>query len=525
MTAHWNYGDLFDEIAARVPERTALISGDRKTSWAEMDARTNRLARAFLAVDGVEADDKVALYTRNAPAYIEGTIAAFKSRLVHVNVNYRYVDEELEYLLDNADAAILIYAAEYAPLVAALKSRLTKVKLFVEIADGPVRNEFAQDFEALAEHGDGSKLQIDRSPDDLFFLYTGGTTGQPKGVMWRHEDRIGVISRGGSGSPVDFVDNALKAPPRVHLPCCPLMHSTGLTSSIDALLNGGTIVMPEKGSLQAADICRAVDAHRVTTMAIVGDAIGRPMLDHLAETDPTPDMSSVRFMFSAGVMWSDAVKQELLTYMPDAMLIDSFGSSEGSGLGSSRTTKEGVAETGKFQIGAGCKVFTEDHKEVAPGSGVPGLIAKSGNIPVGYYKDPERSARTFPVIDGVRYSIPGDWCLVEEDGSIKLLGRGSGCINTGGEKVFAEEVEEVLKQFSLVRDALVLGVADPRWGQAVGAVVQAGALDVAELKKFAREHLADYKIPKKLIAVEQSLRLPNGKPNYDLATEVLGQAT
>jgi 3-oxocholest-4-en-26-oate---CoA ligase len=528
MSMQWNYGDLFDAVAARVPERTALIDGDRKVSWSAMDQRTNRLARAMLAAKGVEAGDKVALYMKNAPAYLEGTIAGFKSRLVHVNVNYRYVDEELVYLLDNSDATILIYAAEFADHVASLKDQLPKVKLFVEVADGALRNSFATDYETLASVGDGSPLKIERSPDDFFFLYTGGTTGKPKGVMWRHEDRIGVYSRAGATGPEAFIEKALKAEPRVHLPCCPLMHSTGLTSSIDALLNGGAVVLPAHGSLKAADICDAVDAHGVKTLAIVGDAIGRPVLDHLATADPVPDMSSVKLLFSAGVMWSDAVKRDLLTYMPDAMLIDTFGSSEGSGLGSSRTTKDGVAQTGKFQIGAGCKVFTEEHVEVLPGSEVPGLIAKSGNIPVGYYKDPERSARTFPTINGVRYSIPGDWCLVEADGAIKLLGRGSGCINTGGEKVFAEEVEEVLKQSGVISDALVLGVPDPRWGQAVGAVVQTNEtgeeVDVGALKAFARDHLADYKIPKKLVVVSQTLRLPNGKPNYDLATEIIGSA-
>lgn len=526
---NWNYGDLFDEIAARVPERTALIQGDLTRSWKDMDARTNRLARALLDVDGVSFGDKVALYSRNSPAYIEGTIAAFKSRLVHVNVNYRYVDEELAYVLGDCDAAVLIYSSEFADRVAQLKDRLAGIKVFVEVSDGAPVNTFARSFEDLAETGDGTRLDVERSPDDLFFLYTGGTTGRPKGVMWRHEDRIGVFQGQEAASPDAYIENALTGEPRIHLPCCPLMHSTGLTSSVDTLLHGGAVMTLPSGSLHADVICKNIDRYGVTSLAIVGDAVGRPLVDYLAQSNGALDMSSVRLVLSAGVMWSESGKKEILRIMPNAILMDSFGSSEGSGLGSSQTTREGVAETGKFKIGANCKVFTEDHQEVVPGSGVPGLIAKSGNIPLGYYKDPERSARTFPTIDGVRYSLPGDWCLVEEDGSIRLLGRGSGCINTGGEKVFAEEVEEVLKGYDGVRDVLVVGIPDPRWGQAVAAVVQSDttttAFDGDKLRAYARGHMADYKIPKKIAVIENSLRLPNGKPDYDLAKETLAASS
>lgn len=514
----WNYGDLFDEMATQISDRPALVHGDKVTLWRDLDQRSNNLAHAFLEANGVEAGDKAAFYLKNHPAYLEGTIAAFKARLVHVNVNYRYVGEELLYLLDNCDATVLVYGREFAPLVAEIRPQLSKVRLFLEVGekDEEPSNSFAQAYEELATNGDGEPIIGGRSPDDMLFIYTGGTTGKPKGVMWRHQDRIGVYSRSDANTPQSFVADAIGKRPRVHLACCPFMHSTGLTSSIDALLNGGSVVIPENGSLHAEDICAAIDKHKVTTMAIVGDAVARPILDHLSKNKHV-DVSSVRYVFSSGVMWSEPVKKELLSFMPNATMIDTFGSSEGSGLGSNQVSAAGSTVSGQFKIGKGCKVFTEDHQEVLPGSGVAGMIAKSGNIPVGYYKDPEKSARTFPTIEGVRYSIPGDWCVVEADGTIKLLGRGSGCINTGGEKVFAEEVEEVLKLAPEVEDALVFGIPDERWGSAVVAVIESDVSDVEALRTFVRQHLADYKTPKKILSVNQSLRLPNGKPNYELA--------
>ena len=527
----WNYGDVLDALADAVPpDDPALIHGERVIRWGEFTRRTNNLARALRA-RGAGADDKIAFYLRNHPAYMEGVSAAFKARLVHVNVNYRYVDEELHYILDNSDAKVVVYGAEFAEHVRQLKDRLPKVAVWVEVTeDGSPAVAGALDHEALCETGDGAPLGIERSGDDLLLLYTGGTTGMPKGVMWRQDDHWHAGSAGATpatdmvppASLADHVENVRRAGGGGRLlPCCPQMHGTGLFTSIGALAAGGSVVTLDGPGFDAAECLEAVTRWQVNTLAIVGDAFAKPILRELEANGNRYDLGSVVVMISSGVMWSMEVKQGLLRHNPAMVLADSFGAAGAVGVGRGDTAAEGTVQTARFVLGEHCKVFTEDLREVKPGDPEPGFIARGGAIPLGYYKDEEKTRKTFPIIDGQRWSMPGDWVRVEADGGLVLLGRGSVCINTAGEKVYPEEVEEVLKAHPDVDDALVVGVPDEQWGQMVTAVVQLRdgvGLDEAALRSHVREHLAGYKAPKRILARDTLGRASNGKADYKLVT-------
>jgi fatty-acyl-CoA synthase len=524
---HWNFGDLLDGCGEAVPgDAPAVIQGDRTLCWADFTRRTNNLA-AQLRRLGAEPDDKVAVYLRNAPEYIEAVVACFKARLVQANVNFRYLDEELFYILDNSDAKFAVFGAEFVERVRALRGRLPSVR-WIQV--GGETADFALDFETLAESGDGAPLGIERSGDDLLFVYTGGTTGMPKAVMWRQEDLWNAVGGGINvpanrcvrpSTPEEHLANVrAHGPGPRQITACPLMHGTGLFTTIGNLLGGGCAVLLEKPGFDAEELWDTVEAKRCDSAILVGDAFARPMLNALNEHPGRWDLSSLKILISSGVMWSREVKEGLLAHHPKMSLADMFGSSEAIGFGTSITKAEGETRTARFAIGPGCKVFTEDHREVVPGSGERGFVARSGPIPVGYYKDPEKTARTFPTIDGVRYSIPGDWCTVEADGTLNLLGRGSACINSAGEKIFPEEVEETLKSHASVEDALVFGIDDAKWGQAVTAVVSlvpGAKFDESALRDFVRESLAAYKAPKHIYPVETMFRAPNGKADYKAA--------
>jgi len=524
----WNYGDILEAIEAQVPaEREALIHGERVVVWGEFSRRSNNLARELLN-RGAVAGDKIAFYLRNCPEYSEGIAAAFKARLTHVNVNYRYVDHELIYLLDNSDATVVVYGAEFARHVSEIRSQLTGVTQWIEVADGYPGNEEAVAYDELVDHGDGAPLGIERSPDDLLFLYTGGTTGMPKGVMWRHEDLWCVTGAGGNprlGLPpspdlATYIERLAAEQPPVNLPLPPIMHGTGLLSSIGAMAHGGTCVTLTTRSFDADEALAVIDRHHATAATIVGDAFARPMLEALDANPGKYDISSLTNINSSGVMWTRDIKAGLLRHNENLRLADGFSSSEAIGLGSSVMTKNETIEVAKFTLGPSCKVFSEDLQEV--GVGESGMVGVTGYLPVGYYKDEEKTARTFPVIDGVRYSIPGDWVRVEEDGSLTLLGRGSNCINTGGEKVYPEEVEEALKHHESVADALVVGLPDEKWGQSVNAVVSLNEgfeLDEIALRDFTRVELAGYKLPKRIVSKDDLERAPNGKADYKLIRE------
>ncbi|MEQ1867697.1 MAG: AMP-binding protein, partial [Micropepsaceae bacterium] len=418
----WNYGDIIDAVAKVVPSSApALIHGDKTTTWLEFHGRTNALARGLIQA-GHQPDDKLAILIRNRPEYMEATIASFKGRFVHVNVNYRYKAEELHYIFDNSDARVVVYGSEFAPMVASIRDRLPGVKTWLQVkVDGTTLPAFAQDYETfVAAHGAGD-LDIKRSPDDLFFLYTGGTTGMPKGVMWRHHD-VRAAQMNPALMPVipttvaEHVDIVRATPGNRFIPVCPQMHGTGLLTSFGALAMGGSVITLGAATFDPVELWEVSAKRKATQMAIVGDAFAKPMLRALDENPGQWDLSSLVMIVSSGTMWSREVKHGLVAHMPQVTLLDSFGSSEAVGFAMSATTKDGETPTAKFTLGTDVAVFTPDHKPVAAGSNAPGVIARGGNIPVGYWKDEAKTAKTFFVICGQRGSIPGDFCLVHADG-------------------------------------------------------------------------------------------------------------
>ena len=525
----WNYGDIIDAVAKVMPPTApALIHDGRTLAWPAFQARTNALARGLIARDH-QTNDKLAILIRNHPAYMEATIATFKGRFVHVNVNYRYKADELLYIFDNADARIVVYGSEFASTIAAIRGKMPGVKTWLQVqVDNTPKPDFALDYDTFIAAQSGQDLGLARSPDDLLFLYTGGTTGMPKGVMWRHGDlrqtqlnpnlmpvvptniaeHVALVKELGLGSRF--------------IPACPQMHGTGLLTSFGVLCMGGSVITLTKPNFDPEELWDTVARDKAQQIAIVGDAFAKPMLRALEDHKGRWDLTSMVSIISSGVMWSQEVKHGLLNHMPQVTLLDSFGSSEAVGFAMSATTKDGEVATAKFTLGADVTVFTPDHKPVKPGALEPGFIARGGNIPIGYWKDPEKTAKTFPVIDGRRWSIPGDFCLLHEDSSITLLGRGSVCINSAGEKIYPEEVEEVLKQHNSVDDALVVGVPDEKWGQSVTAIVQlspGSTFNEDTIRKHVRELLAGYKTPKRILAVDTMFRAPNGKADYKIATD------
>ncbi|MEJ1968137.1 MAG: acyl-CoA synthetase [Rhizomicrobium sp.] len=532
----WNFGDILDAIETVLPpDAPAFVHGERLITWGETSRRTNNLARALIA-RGAQPKDKVAFYMRNRPEYCETLAACFKARLTHVNVNYRYKADEVFYIFDNSDAQTVVYGAEFRHIVEEIRPRLGKVRTFIEVTDDGAAAGFAEDFETLANEGDGAALAIERAPSDEFFIYTGGTTGMPKGVIWTHDDlrETSLIALRKLGPVPENLEQVIAAitligPGGRLLPACPLMHGTGLLMALSAMLSGGCIITLTHPSLDAHELWAAVEANKATTLVIVGDAFARPMLAALAEQPGRYDTSGVVNIVSSGVMWSREVKKALLAHIPQAVMVDSFGSSEAVGFGTSMMTAAGEVQTAKFQIGERCRVFDAEDRPVVPGSGVPGIIAMPQPIPLGYYKDAKKTAETFRAIEGIRYAMPGDWCVVEADGTLTLLGRGSVCINTAGEKVYPEEVEETLKLHPAVEDALVVGVPDDKWGQAITAVVvTSGDFDEEDIRLHVRDRLAGYKTPKRILVAGVPLRAPNGKADYktalDFAKKQLGLA-
>jgi fatty-acyl-CoA synthase len=532
----WCFAEVFEKVAAVVPDRLALINGGSRRTWQQYEDRAARIASVLRAA-GLGPDSKVALYGYNSNEYLEAQFGVFKARGVPVNVNYRYVEHELLYLFDNADAEAVVFDAQFAPRLKAIRDRLPKLRLFLQIDDGPgERLPGAIDFEAAVASGERLAPQA-HSEDDIYMLYTGGTTGMPKGVMYREGDftegLVRAAARIGPNAPMNGESltaaiRALEAEDAlpVSLSACPLMHGTGVWLGVfGAHFVGGTAVTSREPRFDPDALWRLVAKERVTAVAIVGDAFAKPMLAALrrAAAAGTPyDVSSLKQIVSSGVMFSTEVKRGLLEFA-DVAIVDTMGSTEG-GMGASIASRwSPPAETARFMANPTTKVFNDRDEEVKPGSDEIGMIANGGFAPIGYYKDPEKSARTFRVVNGRRYSFPGDFAKVAADGSLILLGRGSVCINTGGEKVFPEEVEEALKAHPAVWDALVVGVPDERFSERVTAVVSprpGQTIDEAELAAFARQTLAGYKIPRRAIVVEHVQRAANGKADYKWAKEV-----
>lgn len=540
----FNYSDLLTLVAGEVPDRPAMVCGAETVSYAEFALRTARLA-AFLDHRGVRAGDTVALHMGNGPAYLIGLFAACRLGAVPFNVNYRYVESELEYLYGNAAAAVAIVDAGFLPRVMALAAR---PRLIVVAGEGaadavaacgaeaiagatPVGLEVVTLGAALAEGaGLPPPARAPRS-DDQLVIYTGGTTGMPKGVVWGHEDMLraalgggGFFSRKGPvAAPEDIVERVRESPPLVCFPVAPLMHGAAMWAALASLFAGHTLVLQAAPGFDPCTVLDLVVKHHVNILVIVGDGMGRPLADALAADPGRWALASLVHIGSGGAVFSQAVQQALREHLPRTMMSSSLGSTEAGTLGAGAAGGEGLM---KFPARPDLVVVVDGERLAAPGE--TGVLARGGPMPVGYLGDPERTARTFVRIGGQRLSVTGDLARLEEDGSITVLGRGSTCINTGGEKVFPEEVEQALKTHPAVLDALVVGQADVRWGERVTAVVAlraVGAVDAAALQAHCRGLIAGYKVPRAIVLRDAVRRTNTGKPDYAWAKEQVAAAT
>ena len=513
MTApSFNLADLFRVVATAVPDREALVHGPRRLTYAALDDRVRRLA-AVLVAQGVGPGDHVGLHLHNSTEYLEGMLAAFLVRAVPVNINYRYVEDELRYLFDDADLVALLHEPAFAPLIEAVRGDVPALRS--TLARGDEYERALASVEPLEPES-----VADRSGDDHYVLYTGGTTGMPKGVVWRHEDIFFAALGGGGQPPITAPDELAERAERGRtrmLPACPFMHGSAHWMGLSALFTGGTIVLDDESGFDPARIWSLIEAERVTYLVIVGDAFARPLVEALGSG--TWDLSSLTVILSGGAILSPTVKDALLAALPGCLVVDGFGASETGGQGQMVAVPGAAGSNPRFTMDAQTTVLDDDLRPVVAGSGVVGRLARRGRVPLGYHKDPAKSAATFPVIDGVRWAVPGDLATVEEDGTITVFGRGSVSINTGGEKVHPEEVEAALKGHPSVFDAVVVGVADERWGQRVAAVVElrpgAGAAPTLdELATHARRTLAGYKVPRSVVVVDRIQRSPSGKADY-----------
>ncbi len=524
-----NIADLIEHCVDLAPERTALESGDRTRTYAQMDERANRLAHHLIA-QGVKPGDRVGLYSRNTIECVEAMIAIFKARAVMVNVNYRYVEKELTYILDDSDAVALIYERRYTDKVANILPGLPKITSTLVIEDGtdaPDGTHGAVRYEDALAAQSPQRDFGERSGDDLYFLYTGGTTGMPKGVMWRQEDVWRVLGGG-----INFVTGEYVAdewqlaeegagnPQMVRYPIPPFIHGGSQWAVFQSLFTAGkAVVYPEFDGDFAWQV---IEKHGVNVLFIVGDAMARPMMDGLLSGKY--DTSTLYAIASSAALFSPAVKRQYLDALPNTVLTDSIGSSETGFSGMGMVTKDTKLDGGpRVKIDESTKVLDDAGDPVVPGSGQVGMLARCGILPLGYHKDEEKTAKTFQVIKGVRYSIPGDYATVDEDGTVTMLGRGSVSINTGGEKVYPEEVEGALKAHPDVFDALVVGIPDERMGHAVAAVVAVrpgAAPSFDSLDAVAREHIAGYKAPRAVWFADEIKRSPAGKPDYKWARAV-----
>ena len=535
MDIKWNMGDLLDAVARVVPpERPAIIQGERVVSWADLDARSNRLARSLMA-GGLLAGDRVALLSRNAPEYLEGMVACFKARLVQVNINYRYRPDEVGYVFRDCGVTAVVYQKEFEPVLMEVHAAFSSVRLWI-CCDGEPALPGAVRFGDLCDNGDPAPLGIERSGDDALLLYTGGTTGMPKGVQWTsHGYRESQLESPLLKSRPHNIEEHVAmvagntAPGRV-LPACPLMHGAGMASSVAELLVGGTVLLLPSATFDADELWDVAASGKATRILIVGDVFARPMLAALDRQPGRYDLSALKVISSAGLIWSEANKKGLLRHLPWVVLADIFGASEASGLGYAITSRDHVMPTGEFIPGPKTVLITEDDVVLGPGQPGEGMLGRSEPLPEGYFGDPEKTAKTFRTIGGVRYGIPGDLARRDADGRMFLIGRGSLVINTGGEKVFVEEVEEALKALPGVNDALVVGLPSEQWGSIVVALVHgaAGGLPAeAQMRAGVTGKIAGYKVPKLFFQVDVMPRSDSGKADYKrakaLAAERLAQ--
>ncbi len=534
MSKHFNLADLFEMVADTVPARDALVCGEDRATFSQLERRANQLAH-YLAAQGVGVGDHVGLYLYNCNEYLEAMLACFKLRAVPINVNYRYVQEELLYIFDNADMVACVHHAEFVPAIAEVRDAAPKLVTFIAVAD-----ESGMDLSAIgsidyeeAITGQVTKRDfVERSDDDLFILYTGGTTGMPKGVMWPHKN-VFFAAMGGGG--FFHPDGPTKVPedisqrigdfPIIGMALAPLMHGACWWYACIQLLAGNTVVLNPNHSMDGEQVWDIIEKEKVNSFSIVGDAMAIPLLDAL-ETNPERwDLSSVFQIGSGGAVFSDSKQAAFKKYFPNCFITNAFGSSESGNMGMDSGEKKADGGLGNVARSEFMDVILdregEAHRHCGPGE--LGIFARSGYIPVGYYNDPEKTARTFVDVEGKTWLLTGDEAQLEDDGSISIFGRGSNCINSGGEKIFPEEVEQALKNHPDIFDALVVATDDERWGSKVTAVVavrENGTLTLKQVADEARKHIAGYKVPRELHIVAEVPRAPSGKPAYPKALEI-----
>lgn len=534
-----NLASLYETVAAAVPDRLALVCGDRRLSYAALDERANALAH-HLIENGIEPGEHVGIYMLNDVEYVEGMLGILKARAVPVNINYRYTKNELLYLFNDAQLAGLLVGEEYLANVAELADQCTHLKhvLVASSPDEDIEAGMDQTWpgqltvveyeKALTGQPTDQPLVNERSADDTFVLYTGGTTGMPKGVVWRHEDFYFAALSGANPygdphrTPEELAAAVVEGMQLKYLLTMPLMHGAASYTLLTALFGGNSVTLMRR--YDAAQALQLVQDEKINIVAMVGDAMARPFVDTLREHPDSYDLSSLFVFGSGGAILSQSIEQELKELLPNLFIRNSFGASESGSDGQIVVGDDGLM---RLQPSPSVMVVDENQQPLEPGSAEVGWLARSGHVPLSYFNDPEKTAQVFPVIDGVRWAILGDAARVEEDGTIVVLGRGSGSINTGGEKVYPEEVEQALKAHPAVMDVLVAGVPDERFGERVAAVVElrpGHEVDAEELRTSCRELIAGYKVPAIVDFVDRIERSPAGKADYRWARRVLTEA-
>ncbi|MDB4076734.1 AMP-binding protein [bacterium] len=535
---NWHMANIWESVAQVIPESEAVVFEDQRLTWKSYENQAASIAQVFVD-HHLKPDAKVSIYSYNSIEYLVAQFAAFKARLCPINVNYRYLETELAHVINNSDSQAIVFQAAFAPRLEAIRDQLSNIKLFLEIDDGSGEHlKGAVAYEAMLEKTSPMPV-IERFDEDIYMLYTGGTTGLPKAVMYDHKTfSKSLVTKAMAlrGLPVPefpdeigpiIADLAAEGMLPRSIPACPLMHGTGMwVGVVIPHFLGGTAILFDNKRFDADAFLTLIEGEKGQEVVIVGDVFAKPIANALsaAKASGEPyDVSSLKMVNSSGVMFSSGAKKAILEHM-DVIIFDSMGSTEGS-IGISIASRATIDsdQTAKFQLSPTSRVFTEDGREIEPGSGQAGLLCNGGMVPIGYYKDKAKSAETFKVFDGVRYSVPGDYARLEADGTITLLGRGSSCINSGGEKIYPEEVEEAVKSHPAVYDCLVVAVPDDKFGECVAAMISMNSgetMDAKSIKAHVRQLLADYKAPRHYIVTPTVPRADNGKADYKSAREV-----
>jgi len=533
----FNAADIFEGVVDRVPDREAIVHGSTRLTYKELDARSNKAANALKKL-GIKKGSHVGIYAFNCVEWLEIMLGAYKLCAIPININYRYVEEELKYLIENADMEAIFYHKQFSKKLQNIKGQLPLLKSFICINDNSDNENVIEesfDFESLIINEDESRLKVRRSGDDQYILYTGGTTGMPKGVVWRMEDVLMTLGGGIDAvtgekykTPEEFADKCFQDQ-TIALALAPFMHGGAQWQSFNAFFSGWKLIINDQISFDADYIWEVVAKEKVMNLTIMGDAMGRPLCDALPKAiEKGLDLSSLFVLSSTASVFSATIKDTILEFLPNLFLIDAVGSSETGATGVNIHTKDGkLKDSGggpKFTKPEFSEILNLDTKEIIPPSDTQtiGYLARKGHVPLAYYKDEEKSKKTFIEVNGERYSIPGDMAKYEADGQMTLLGRGSVSINSGGEKIFPEEVEMALKAHPNIFDCLVVGVKDDRWGQKVVAVIQRREdieMSLEEIKEVASKYIASYKMPKAIVFSELIERAPSGKPNYQWAQQ------